>query len=205
LPAQCKDMPKRKKTHSLNRGIAKLKKDITARWVSYKTRPKEVTCGILSMKKASDYGSCVTISLKEGELHFEENPSEIEARKKRFGKCLMFSDMLAAETGYLIDTYHQTIIRFRPVRHWTDTKIRAHAFCCVVAMTLMRVMQWKAQRAGYSLSPHVPKEELSDLKEVAIAYSTSDVRKKITDRSTVQSKIWEVLNLGDVERRLYLH
>jgi hypothetical protein len=97
----------RKKTHSLNRGIAKLKKDITARWVSYKTRPKEVTCGILSMKKASDYGSCVTISLKEEELHFEENPSEIEARKKRFGKCLIFSDMLAAETGYLIDTYHQ--------------------------------------------------------------------------------------------------
>lgn len=209
----------RKKAHSLNRGIAKLKKDITARWTSYKTRPKEVTRGILSMKKASDYGTCVTISVQDGELHFEENSSEIEARKKRFGKSLIFSDMLEAETGYLIDTYHQrnviendfqllkdqTIIRFRPMRHWTDTKIRAYAFSCVVAMTLMRVMQWKAQRAGYGLSPHVLKEELSDIREVAIAYSTTDVRKKITDRSTVQSKLWEVFNLGDVERRLYLH
>jgi transposase len=127
--------------------------------------------------------------------------------------------MLAAETGYLIDTYHQrnviendfqllkdqTIIRLRPVRHWTDTEIRAYAFCCVVAMTLIRVMQWKAQRAGYSLSLHVLKEDLSDIKEVAIAYSTTDVRKKITERSTVQGKLWEVLNLGDVERRLCLH
>jgi transposase len=209
----------RKKTHSLNRGIDKLKRDVTARWASYKTRPDKVTPGILSMQKASDYGSCVTISVREGEFHIEENPSEIEARKKRFGKSLIFSDMLEAETGYLIDTYHernaieddfqllkdQTIIRFRPVRHWTDTKIRAYAFCCVVAMTIMRVMQWKAQRAGYNLSPHVLKEELSDIKEVAIAYSTTDIRKKITDRSTVQTKLWEVLNLGDVERRINLH
>jgi transposase len=209
----------RKKTHSLNRGIDKLKKDITARWISYKTRPKEVTRGILSMHKASDYGSCVTISVQDGELHFAENSSEIEARRKRFGKSLIFSDMLAAETGHLIDTYHQrnaiendfqllkdqAIIRFRPVRHWTDTKIRAYAFCCVVAMTIMRVIQWKAQQAGYTLSPYVLKEELSDIKEVAIAYSTADVRKKITDRSTVQSRLWEALNLGDIERRLYLH
>ena len=209
----------RKKTHSLNRGIDKLKKDITARWASYKARPGAVTRGIISLQKASDYGSCVTVSVQEGELHFEDNTSEIEARKKRFGKSLIFSDMLGAETGYLIDTYHQrnviendfqllkdqTIIRFRPMRHWTDTKIRAYAFCCVAAMTIMRVMQWKAQRAGYSLSPHVLKEELSDIKEVAIAYSTTDVSKKITDRSTVQSKLWEALNLGDIERHLYLH
>ena len=72
-------------------------------------------------------------------------------------------------------------------------------------MTIMRVMQWKAQSAGYTLSPHVLKEELSDIKNVAIAYSTTDVRTKITDRSTVQSKLWEVMNLGEVEQRLSLH
>ena len=69
----------------------------------------------------------------------------------------------------------------------------------------MRVMQWKARSAGYTLSPHVLKDELSDIKEVAIAYSTTNVRTKITDRSTVQNKLWEVLNLGEVEQRLSLH
>lgn len=99
----------------------------------------------------------------------------------------------------------QAIIRFRPMRHWTDTKIRAYAFCCVVALTIMRVMQWKARSAGYTLSPHVLKDELSDIKEVVIAYSTTNVRMKITDRSTVQNKLWEVLNLGEVEQLLSLH
>jgi transposase len=209
----------RKKAHTLRRGIDKLKRDLTVRWDSYKKRSDSLTAGMLSMHKASDYASCVTLSVQDGELYLEENAQEIEARKKRFGKSLIFSDMLAAETGYLIDTYHQrnviendfqllkdqTIIRFRPVRHWTDTKIRAYAFCCVVAMTIMRVMQWKARSAGYTLSPHVLKDELSDIKEVAIAYSTTNVRTKITDRSTVQNKLWEVLNLGEVEQRLSLH
>jgi transposase len=209
----------RKKAHSLRRGIDKLKRDLTVRWDSYKKRSDSLTAGMLSMHKASDYASCVTLSVQDGELYLEENVQEIKAREKRFGKSLIFSDMLAAETGYLIDTYHQrnviendfqllkdqTIIRFRPVRHWTDTKIRAYAFCCVVAMTIMRVMQWKARSAGYTLSPHVLKDELSDIKEVAIAYSTTNVRTKITDRSTVQNKLWEVLNLGEVEQRLSLH
>jgi hypothetical protein len=45
-----------------------------------------------------------------------------------------------------------------------------YAFCFVVSMTLMRVIQWKARTAGYTMSLHVLKEELSDIQEVAMAY-----------------------------------
>lgn len=209
----------RKQIHSLCRGIDKLKDEISARWDSYKKRPAHLTKAILKMVKQSDYGSCLNLSVLDGAIEIHENAQEIEVRKKRFGKSLIFSDMLDAETGYLIDTYNQknaiesdfqllkdqAIIRFRPIRHWTDSKIRAYAFCCVVSMTLMRVMQWKARKAGYAMSPHVLKEELSDIQEVAIAYSTSDVRTKITDRSTVQNKLWEAFKLSDVEQHLYIH
>ncbi len=209
----------RKQSHSLRRGIDKLKDEISAKWRSYKKRPTHPTKGILQMVKKSDYGSCLNLSARAGELEVEENAQEIEARKKRFGKSLIFSDMLGAETGYLIDTYNQknaiesdfqllkdqAIIRFRPIRHWTDSKIRSYAFCCVVSMTLMRVMQWKAQKAGYAMSPHVLKEELSDIQEVAMVYSTSEVHTKITDRNTVQNKLWEAFKLSDVEQFLYIH
>jgi transposase len=208
-----------KQTHSLHRGIDKLKTEICARWVSYKKRPEHLTPGILNIVKQSDYASCLNISVRDGELQIQENDAEIEVRKKRFGKGLIFSDMIGAETGYLIDTYHHkdaiesdfqllkdsTIIRFRPLRHWTDSKIRAYAFCCVVSMTLMRVMQWKAQRIGYCMSPHVLKEELSDIQEAVLVYGPLDVRRKVTDRSAVQSKLWEVFKLGDVEQHLYIH
>jgi len=171
------------------------------------------------MLKQNDYGSCLDISLRDGELQIQENDAEIQLRKKRFGKSLIFSDMTGAETGFLIDTYHEKnaiesdfqllkdpgIIRFRPVRHWTDSKIRAYAFCCVVSMTLMRVMQWKAQCIGYRMSPHVLKEELSDIQEALLVYGPSDVRRKVTDLSAVQRKLWEVFKLGDVEERLYIH
>ena len=93
--------------------------------------------------------------------------------------------MIGAESGYLIDAYtgkniieddfrllkDVTLIRFRPVRHWTDTKIRAYAFCCVLAMTLIRVMQWWVEQAEYKMSPTLLKDELTDLQEVVMVYS----------------------------------
>ncbi|MGO8881895.1 MAG: hypothetical protein ACLPVO_05770 [Desulfomonilaceae bacterium] len=96
----------------------------------------------------------------------------------------------------------ETIIRFRPIRHWTDTKIRAHAFCCVMAMTLMRVMQWTAHMVGYTMSPQFLKDELSDIKEVIMVYNQSEARRKITERSKVQEKLWRLFRLNEIEQVL---
>jgi len=49
----------------------------------------------------------VWISRSKMRASRHEISTEIEARKKPFGKNLIFSDMLDAETGYLIDTYNQ--------------------------------------------------------------------------------------------------
>ena len=127
--------------------------------------------------------------------------------------------MIKAETGYLIDTYtgkniieedfhllkDNTIIRFRPIRHWTDTKIRAYAFCCVLSMTLMRVMQWMVEQIEYKMSPNLLKEELSDLQEIVMVYSSKEAERQISQRSTVQHKLWDVFQLGEIEMQLLLH
>lgn len=59
------------------------------------------------MKGKSRYGACIEVSVRENVLHLQENTEEIEKRKRRFGKNLIFSNMLDAETGYLIDTYNE--------------------------------------------------------------------------------------------------
>jgi transposase len=208
----------RKKEHTLQRGIQKLKTEIVDRWTSYKKPPKQLSKGILTIHHRSDFGSCLRVSVENGHIAFEENQPEIEARRKRFGKNLIFSNMLGADSVYLIATYNQrmkiesdfqilkdeTIIRFRPIRHWTDTKIRAHAFCCVLALTLLRVMQYKAQKAGYRMTPKLLKEELSDIREVVMVYDPSDARRQISQRSAVQSKLWNVFGLTEMEH-LLLH
>ncbi len=171
------------------------------------------------MLKKSRYGECIKTSVIKGELNFEKKLEEIKKREKRFGKSLVFSNMLKAETGYLIDTYNEkdiiendfhllkdvTLIRFRPIRHWTDSKIRAFAFCCVVLMMLMRVMQWMTEQKGYKMSTTVLKDELTDIQEVIMVYSSTDAERKITERSAVQKKLWKIFELGKIENQLSLH
>jgi transposase len=207
---------KRKKQHSLRRGIDKLKSEMLAKWSGYKKPPKSLTQGLVTMKSKSRYGACLECSVEDQQLRFTENTAEIYKRERRFGKCVIFSNMLEAETGFLIDTYHQkniieddfrllkdhATIRFRPIRHWTDTKIRAYAFCCVVAMTLMRVMQWKAEKAGYKMSPQLLKDELSDIREVIMVYSRTHAKRKISKRSTVQNRLWKEFRLDEVEQKI---
>jgi transposase len=210
---------KRKQQHSLKRGIEKLTQDIVKKWESYKKSPKAITQGIETMKNKSRYGKFIEVSLGQNQLHFQENAEEIEKREKRFGKNLIFSNMLEATTGYLIDIYTEkniiesdfqllkdtTIIRFRPIRHWTDSKIRAYAFCCVVSMTLVRVMQWMVEQAGYKMSPNVLKDELTDIEEVINIYSLKEAERMITQRSAVQEKLWEIFNLEEIKKMLLLH
>jgi transposase len=210
---------RRKQEHTLERRIAKLEMEIRDKWLSYKKGPTALPRGIATIIQKSDYGTCLDPSVEQGELCIKRNSDEIEARKRRFGKQILFSNMLRAETGYLIDTYHEkkvieddfqllkdpAIIRFRPIRHWTDTKIRAYAFCCVVAMTLMRVMQWKADQAGYKMSPTLLKDELSDIEEAIMIYSTTDAGRKITELSSVQEKLWKVFTMNEIEKKLALH
>ena len=212
---------KRKQQHSLKRGIEKLKQDIAKKWNSYKKTPKAITPGIKTMKGKSSYNKCVevSVSVQDSQLYFRENDQEIKKREKRFGKNLIFSNMLDAETGFLIDTYigkniiesdfqllkDTTIIRFRPIRHWTDSKIRAYAFCCVVSMTLLRVMQWMAEQAGYQMSTSVLKEELTDLKEVIMVYSIKEAERTISQPSAVQKRLWEIFKLEKIKKTMLLH
>lgn len=205
-----------KQEHTLRRGIAKLKGEIERKWAGYKRVPKEIPPGIVSLLKKSRYGTCLKVSVGPSGLSVDEDSDQIETRKKRLGKNLIFSNMLQADTGYLIDTYCQKqiieddfqllkdphIIRFRPIRHWTDSKIRAYAFCCVTSLALMRVMQWIAAKTGFKMGPGLLKEELSDIKEVVMVYNQNQAKRKTTDRSTVQQKLWEAFNLHEIETQV---
>lgn len=210
---------KRKQEHTLARNIANLKREIFTKWAAYKKQPTFVPRGITTLLEKSEYGSCLDVSVRDGQIHIQENPNKIKARGLRFGKSIIFSNMLEAETPYLIETYHDKtrieedfqllkdhdIIRFRPIRHWTDTKIRVYAFCCVVALTLMRVMQWKAETSGYKMSPQLLKDELADIREVIMVYNQAEAKRKITERSKVQQKLWEVFQLAEMESQVLLH
>ena len=84
----------RKKEHSLQRGIEKLKKEIHERWNSCKKQPKGLTRDITRILEKNDYGPCIRVSVNNGDIHLDENYEEIESRRVGFGKNLIFSDMV---------------------------------------------------------------------------------------------------------------
>jgi len=66
-------------------------------------------------------------------------------------------------------------------------------------------MQWMTEQEGYKMSTNVLKEKLTDIQEVIMVYSSGDAERKITERSTVQKKLWEIFKLGKIEKQLSLH
>ncbi len=132
----------RKQVHTLMRGVEKLQIRLQEKSDSYKKRPRSLTSGLKTLREGSRYKNFLTVSVNESGLVLELNKTEIEERKKRFGKNLLFTSRTEAETGWVISQYKEKdviedafktmkapeLIRIRPLRHWTDSKIRAYIF-----------------------------------------------------------------------------
>ena len=58
------------------------------------------------------------------------------------------------------------LVRFSPIRHFTDTKIRLYALVCVLALLVLKVMAIKAQDLGLSLEAMA--QELAGIEEVLL-------------------------------------
>jgi hypothetical protein len=57
-------------------------------------------------------------------------------------------------------------VSFSPSFHWTDQKLRVHAFYCIMALTLSSLLQRKAALEGLRLTIPALLEQLSQVKEV---------------------------------------
>ena len=209
----------RKQERSLQRGVEKLKNKIRRRWSELKRKPKRMPASVGSIQKADRYGKLVKVECRQGRPHFETVEEEVEKRRRRMGKQILFSDQLEAGSEWIIRQYKSKemieddfklikspdLIRFQPCRHWTDTKIRAFGFCCVMALVVIRVMLRQAELADLKMSANVLEEELSDLKQVIMVYSDEQATTQITHRSTVQQRLWDLFELEAVERDLTIH
>ena len=155
------------------------------------------------------------MAYKKGKLVFAETEA-VDSQRKRWGKNLLFCSDPKAESHWILTQYlskerieydfkllkDPELIRWRPGRHWTDTKIRAFGFCCVMALVLIQVMLQKTARAGLQMSAAVLKEELIDLKEILMIYDLKNVDMNVSHRSSVQQQLWDLFDLGSIERRL---
>ena len=94
-------------------------------------------------------------------------------------------------------------VSFCPAFHWTDQKLRVHAFYCVLALTLSSLLQRKAAHAGIKLS--IPRlfEELTQITEIINLYSPGNdsglgrlrAAYVLSERSPLQEKLCNIFDL----------
>ena len=86
-------------------------------------------------------------------------------------------------------------LTFRPTFHWTDQKLRVHAFYCVAALTIVNLLRRKLNQAGIQLSVASLVEKLADVREVAVVYPGPAHAQRAFTRTTLSE-------LDPLQRRL---
>jgi len=135
---------------------------------------------------------------------------EIHKKEQTLGKLILFADredwtseqiMWAYNDKYLVEENFRFLkdrhyLRFDPVYHWTDHKIRVHALMCVLGLLLVKLLQLRLAEAGEPLSVKLLLDELNDITEVVLVYEGPRVVKRLAKQSSVQARLWQELGLS---------
>jgi transposase len=163
----------------------------------------------------------VAVGEEEGQvtLKYAVNRTAYDEKRKSFGKTILFTDNHEWSTEQIIRVYRgkseverdfrrmksPIMICLEPVYHWTDQKIRVHAFCCVLALMLLLLLKRKLRRAGVELSLERMMEELSEVQLSVIKFY--DVKKRLcllNDMNEEQRAMFDVLGLKRYQKLVYM-
>lgn len=130
------------------------------------------------------------------------------------GKSLLFTDrsdwtdeqiVLAYRSQHHVESAFRNMkntrcLSFRPINHWTDQKLRVHAFYCVLALLILSLIRRQLYQKGIRMS--IPRiiERLSDIREIATFYRSPKDKKQhaksiVSKRDEEQNRILEALDL----------
>jgi transposase len=61
-------------------------------------------------------------------------------------------------------------LSFRPTFHWTDQKLRVHAFYCVLALMVLNLLRRQLAQAGIGISTVEMMKQLTNIQEITVLY-----------------------------------
>jgi transposase len=133
-----------------------------------------------------------------------------------FGKRILFSDktLEQASTARIVAGYRSQeaveadfrqmkdpdVVSFSPMFHFTEQKIRVHAFYCVLALMVARLMVREADRAGLHLSVRALLSSLAGIEETVLLYhgerGRPRARRMLTEKDAGQQRLYDLFNLS---------
>ena len=92
------------------------------------------------------------------------------------------------------------VVSFGPMHHWTDSKIRAHVFYCVLALTIAHLMRREAEHAGHHLSVRELLATLAGIEETVLLYHDGNkgrprAQRMLTDQTPAQKQLADLFHI----------
>jgi transposase len=156
------------------------------------------------------------LEFTDGQFNFSLNTGRLEYIQERYlGKTILFTDnhdwpnekiISAYRSQYHIeDAFRQMknthFLGFRPIYHWTDQKIKVHAFYCVLGLRLCCLLNRTLAEHGIHLSINKMLALLAEIKQVITVYPKKGASKKdresfsLSKMGPQEKKILEILDI----------
>jgi transposase len=213
-----------KQAQGFDQTLAKARRQLSglaARLARGKTRkPKErVEAEIAQILKPRWLSRVISTSLQgespaELRLRFRTNPKTREALEAElFGKRVLFTDKDDASVAVIVADYRSQqaveadfrqmkdpeVVSFSPMFHWTDHKIRVHAFYCVLALMVARLMVRHADLNGTHMSVRDLLDNLAGIQETVLLYQGERgrprARRMLTETTPTQQRLYDLFGL----------
>lgn len=162
----------------------------------------------------------VDFDLAGRRLSFHTDQQALErVRSREFGKRIVFTDRHQWSDEEIVAAYRSQseaegafrqmkdpeFAAFSPAFHWTDQKLRVHAFYCTLALLLVNLIEREVRRAGIELGPKLALRHLADIHEITLVYPPAGgkqgrpkLRTRLAEMDETQRQLFEALALAEL-------
>jgi transposase len=137
-------------------------------------------------------------------MSFRKDAYKVSRKQVMFGKNIIITDNIDWTTQQIVEasldrwqvenrfrlSNDDEFVGMRPVRHWTDSKIRCHLFTGVVAMTYLRRIELRLLKAGIKRTAEDVMDDMKHLHSVlTLQRGTRKPIRRLESPSKTQSEV----------------
>jgi transposase len=145
-----------------------------------------------------------------------DKKKKTELKHRYLGKTILYTDRMDLCEQRIVTAYRsqwklEQLFRITkskrpglwwPAYHWTDNKLRAHAFVCFLALTLLKIVLLRLQNANISIGVERLIEQLRQIQEVKIVYVNGKCHRVIAERKQQQEELFLALKLDQLAKQM---
>jgi len=145
-----------------------------------------------------------------------DSQKKIALKHCHYGKTMLYTDRLDLSDDRIVAAYRsqsklEQVFRISksrrpglwwPAYHWTDSKLRVHAFTCFLALVLLKIILLRLEEHHLSIGVEALIERLRGIQEAKLIYANGACQQVIVERTQQQEELFDALNLNELAEQL---